>query len=123
MFAHHLILGKRGEEEAINFLIKKEYIIKETNWRNKKSKSEIDIIALKDNNLIIVEVKTRERNKVQNPEEAVNIKKTKLLIKLANIYIEENNVELEVRFDIISVLINDKKTEIKHIKNAFEPNF
>ncbi len=123
MFEHHLILGKRGEEEAINFLIKKEYIIKETNWRNKKSKSEIDIIALKDNNLIIVEVKTRERNKVQNPEEAVNIKKTKLLIELANIYIEENNVELEVRFDIISVLINDKKTEIKHIKNAFEPNF
>ena len=55
--ADHNDLGNLGEERAQAFLRQKGYDIKETNWVT--GKLEIDIIALKDNTLVIVEVKTR----------------------------------------------------------------
>ncbi|WP_333851073.1 YraN family protein [Epilithonimonas sp.] len=117
--ADHNEFGKIAEDLAVDFLVKAEYKILARNFRYLKA--EIDIIAEKENQIIIIEVKARNTDAFLEPQEAVNKKKIKLLISAANYFIEENNINKEVRFDIISVLPNQQKTlEIHHIIDAFQ---
>lgn len=121
--AIHNDIGKEGEKIAKKYLEKKGYVVVATNWRNRFSKSEIDIIAKINNTLVIVEVKTRSSNNLENPEDAVNRKKQQLLIKVADLYAQENNVQEEIRFDVVSLLFFGKEWKINHIENAFEDYF
>lgn len=117
--ATHNDFGKEAEEFAVKYLENNGYQIIKTNFRYLKA--EIDIIAKFANKIVIVEVKARSYNHIAEPENAVNTKKKRLLITAANHFMEEQNREEEVRFDIISVLPNSNGTlEIHHIKNAFE---
>lgn len=115
--ADHNELGKLGEALAREHLLKEGYEILEQNFHFQKA--EIDIIAKKDAQLIIVEVKTRNSDFFGDPQSFVTPKKIKLLVKAANHYIIENKILLEARFDIIAVLINKKVQQLEHIKNAF----
>jgi putative endonuclease len=117
--ADHNDFGKIAEDLAVDFLVKAKYRILARNFRYLKA--EVDIIAEFENQIIIVEVKARQTDAFLEPQEAVNKKKIKLLITAANYYIEENNIDKEVRFDIISILPNKQKTlEITHITDAFQ---
>ena len=117
--ADHNDFGKIAEDLAVDFLVRNQYKILARNFRYLKA--EVDIIAEFDNQIIIVEVKARNTDAFLEPQEAVNKKKIRLLISAASYYIEENNIDKEVRFDIISVLPNKKKTlEIHHITDAFQ---
>ena len=71
--AEHNELGKIGEQLAIDYLLKNGYKIRERNYRYLKA--EVDIIALKENTLVAVEVKTRTSNYFGNPEDFVTKKK------------------------------------------------
>lgn len=115
--AEHNDTGNKGEELAVTFLIKKKYTIRETNWRFKNL--EADIIATINDTLVVAEVKTRRSNYFGEPETFVNRQKQKNIIKTAHAYIQRYNLDLEVRFDIISVIISDNETQIKHIEDAF----
>ena len=117
--AKHYDLGKKGEETAANYLSEQGYQILERNWRF--GKDEIDIIAEHDNFLVIVEVKTRSSSFYGNPEEAVDEQKQRLLIRAANEYVIQKEIDLEVRFDIFSIIIESDKQTINHIKDAFYP--
>ena len=112
-------LGKTGEELAAEYLKHKGYKILETNWR--KGQLEIDIVALKDETLVVAEVKTRSTNYFGEPEEFVTKAKQKNLIRAANGYIHEKNMDLETRFDILSVLVKGSQYQIFHIEDAFYP--
>jgi len=117
--ADHNDFGKIAEDLAVDFLVKAKYKILVRNFRYLKA--EVDIIAEFENQIIIVEVKARHTDAFLEPQEAVNKKKIRLLISAANYFIEENNIDKEVRFDIISVLPNKQKTlEIYHIIDAFQ---
>lgn len=116
--AEHNITGKTGEEMAAKYMEDKGFIVLETNWRFKNL--EADIIAKIAKTLVIAEVKTRKSNYFGEPESFVTKQKQKNLIKAANEYIVRNNLDLEVRFDIISIVLNDN-TAIKHIEDAFYP--
>lgn len=117
--ADHNDFGKIAEDLAVDFLVRNQYKILARNFRYLKA--EVDIIAEFDNQIIIVEVKARNTDTFLEPQEAVNKKKIRLLISAASYYIEENNIDKEVRFDIISVLPNKQKTlEIHHITDAFQ---
>jgi len=118
--AEHNRLGEQGEQIAIDYLVGLGYQIIEANWR--KHKFEIDIIAQDENDLVIVEVKTRATDFFGNPEEAVTITKQKHLINGAECYIEENEIDLECRFDVMAIVLNSTTT-INHIKDAFSPEF
>ncbi len=111
--------GKKGEELAANYLEKKGYKILNKNWRS--GHNEIDIIAGKDNFIVVVEVKTRRTNYFGEPAEFVTKAKQKLLVKAANSYVIQNKINEEVRFDIISVLYNSNNHKIYHIEDAFYP--
>ncbi len=115
--ARHNEFGKEAETIASEYLRQKGYDVLTTNWRF--GKAEIDIIARKDNILVIVEVKARTSDYFGEPESFVNRKKIKLLTEAANEYVIRNNLDMEVRFDIISILKNRYKEEIEHIENAF----
>lgn len=117
--AEHNELGKSGEQLAVDLLKQKGYTILETNWRS--GKFEIDIIAQTDKQLIIAEVKTRTSNFLMEPEAAVTKDKRRMLIRAADIYVQRNNIELEVRFDIISIVIAKEQFRINHIEDAFYP--
>ena len=70
---------------------------------------------------MVAEVKTRKSNFFGEPEEFVTRQKQKHLIKAANAYIEKNNLDLEVRFDIISIILSGNEQKIFHIEDAFHP--
>lgn len=115
--AYHNELGKQGEQLATNLLLEKGYEILERNFIFQKA--EIDIIAQKGNELIIVEVKTRNSAFFGDPQDFVSPSKIKLLVKAANEYVISNNLEVEVRFDIISVIKNKHVQQLEHFENAF----
>jgi len=112
-------LGKAGEQIATAHLKSNGYKVMEVNWR--KGHLEVDIIAQKDDTLVIAEVKTRSSNFFGEPEEFVTKTKQNNLIKAANAYVILNNLDIEVRFDIISILFNGPNHKIHHIEDAFYP--
>ena len=115
--ASHNELGARGEMLAVNFLRSKNFSILATNWRWQKA--EIDIIAQRDNTIVFVEVKTRSSDTFMKPEEAVNEKKQQLLIDAAEAYCDANEIEMELRFDVIAIVHQGSKIITKHIEGAF----
>ncbi len=115
--AEHNDLGKLGEELAVEFLRKNGYEILETNWTFQKA--EIDIIAKKENILAIVEVKTRSSLEFGLPQDFVKPKKIQLLVKAVNEYVNSNDLEVEVRFDIIAIHKEGKSFVMDHLIDAF----
>jgi putative endonuclease len=115
--AEHNETGTKGEELAANFLQEKGYDILETNWRFKNL--EADIIAIFKNTLVIVEVKTRSNNYFGEPEVFVNKQKQRNLVKAANEYVQKYNLDYDVRFDIISIVIKGNPPIVNHIEDAF----
>jgi putative endonuclease len=114
-------LGAFGEQLACDYIQNKNFQILERNFKFKKN--EVDIIAKKENQLIIIEVKTRQTAEIGEPWKAVTRIKQKQIIQVANHYIQSNQITLDTRFDIISIVRNSFSTEIEHIESAFYPNW
>jgi putative endonuclease len=115
--ADHNQLGKDGELIAFMILQRDNYNILHTNWKYKKA--EVDIIAEKDDFLIFIEVKTRGNTKYGKPSDAIDKQKIALYKDAVEGYLEQYPCELEIRFDVISIIIGKDETEIEHISNAF----
>lgn len=115
--AQHNELGKKGEQLAVNFLLKNGYHILERNYRF--DKAEVDIIAQKKDILAIVEVKTRSTTDFGNPQDFVKPKQIQRLVKAVDEYITVNDLDVEVRFDIIAIVKAKKGFDIEHLENAF----
>ncbi|MDN3618300.1 MULTISPECIES: YraN family protein [Polaribacter] len=115
--AEHNELGKKGEKLAIAFLLKNDYKILETNYRYLKA--EVDIIAQKGEVLAAVEVKTRSSDYFEEPQDAVKAKKIKLLVSAIDYYVVTQDLDVEVRFDIIAIIHQKNKTKIEHLEDAF----
>ncbi|MGG5487664.1 MULTISPECIES: YraN family protein [Meridianimaribacter] len=115
--AQHNELGKKGEQLAVDFLLQNHYEIVERNYRF--DKAEVDIIAQKEAILAIIEVKTRSTTDFGNPQDFVKPKQIKNLVKAVDEYVTVNGLEVEVRFDIIAIVKNEKDYTIEHLENAF----
>jgi putative endonuclease len=113
----HNEFGKEGERIATEFLVKNGYKILYQNYRYLKS--EIDIIAQKQDILAIVEVRARSNDQIIPIADTITPKKIKLLVMGADHYVTEHNLEVEVRFDIITILKNKKIFKIEHLEHAF----
>ncbi|MGB2128369.1 MAG: YraN family protein [Flavicella sp.] len=116
--ATHNELGKTGEQIAVDYLKNKNYRIRERNWRYRKA--EIDIIAEQNTTLVVVEVKTRSSIYFGNPQDFISKKQINSLVLATDAYLSLKKLQLEVRFDIISIVVNHNKvTNIQHIENGF----
>jgi putative endonuclease len=98
-------------------LISKGYRILAQNFRYLKA--EVDIIAQKDNYLVAVEVKTRSSIAFGTPEEFLKPAQIQRIIKAVDYFVTSKDLNVEVRFDIIAIVLSTKKPQIEHIENAF----
>ena len=112
-------LGILGEALAQELLIRKGFQIVELNWRWKKL--EVDIIAWDQEELVVVEVKTRESNYLGEPWEFITKKQQRNLIQAADQFIKERDIDAWVRFDVVSVVVNSKGEKVEHLVGAFWP--
>jgi len=116
--ATHNELGKIGEEIAVQYLLRSGYTILRRNFFF--DKAEIDIIAQKETHTVVmVEVKTRNSDFFGDPQSFVTPAKIKFLVKAANEYIVSKDLDVEVRFDIIAILKNERVEKLEHFENAF----
>jgi putative endonuclease len=122
-------LGESGEIIATEFLVRHNFRIVCANFkvpigRNRRGVSvtgEIDLIAIHDETLIFIEVKTRSSDSFATPETAVDLRKQRQIIRTAKRYrkiFHINNIKF--RYDVISIVLRDKKApEIEHFKSYF----
>ena len=116
--ANHIDSGKFGENLALEYIKDCGYQLVAENWRYKYW--EVDIIAYDRDILVFLEVKSRKSTAFGEPSDFVDDKKQKNLLQAADAYIELNNFEGEIRFDIVSVYLDSNKVEL--IKDAFWSN-
>ncbi|EKE11537.1 MAG: hypothetical protein ACD_15C00064G0011 [uncultured bacterium] len=121
-------VGKTGEQVAANFLRSKGFEILAMNFKNDCGRriGEIDIIArdTKENEIIFVEVKSRDyaRYGKTMPEENINYQKLQKLAKIASVYLRKMHWEdKSYRFDAISVWLDweTRRAKIKHLPNIY----
>lgn len=106
-------LGRCGEERALRWLREQGYRIVARNYR--WHGGEIDLIARDGNSLAFIEVKTRTDERFGRPEEALTPEKRRRIIRAAQHYIAEHHPELDLRFDVVTI-VGD---EIRLYKDAF----
>ena len=119
MAKDNLYLGKKGEEEAHNWLRKEGYKVLARNYKTRLG--EIDIIAKDKDTVCFIEVKARGSDRFGLPQEAVSRAKQDRIARVAMGFLKENNLlTQEARFDIVSVIYSKSSCELELIKNAFE---
>lgn len=104
---------------ARRLLEEKGYQIREENWR--AGKKEIDLIAENDRFIVFAEVKTRTSGFQVHPRDAVTVPKQRHLIFAAESYVRKNNINKEIRFDIITIVAEGRSFSAEHIEDAFYP--
>lgn len=113
-------LGKKGEDIAAAYLIKEGYKILARNWF--WDHKEIDIIARQEDEIVIVEVKTREGDYFEEPWEAVSSRKVRNLVEAADSWLIQNKIDSDTRFDVVSIIFSDDVNySLVHFPNAFIP--
>lgn len=112
-------IGDKAEGLAQQYLLKLGYKILDTNWHF--GHLELDIVAQDGNELVVVEVKSRNGIRYEHPSEAITDTKIKRVVEAADGYIQEKDIDLETRFDVVTVIFFDQKFELEHFKDAFYP--
>jgi putative endonuclease len=113
------ILGRKGEAIAVKLLQDKGLTILETNWIY--DRKELDIIALDGDLLVIVEVKSRTWERYEDPADSMTDGKIRNILEATEAYMFENNIDREVRFDLISIIYFKEHVQSEHIQSAFLP--
>jgi putative endonuclease len=113
------ILGTEGEQIALSFIKNRGYTILAKNYRSPVG--EIDIIARKKDLVSFIEVKTRQSSHFGHPEEAVQRKKMRRIIRTAQHYLVVHNLydKVEIRFDVLSLVKKDTTFTVEYFENAF----
>ena len=117
--ARHNILGKEGEDMAAGYLEQKGYTVLDRNWRC--GHKELDLVVTKDNTVVFVEVKTRTGSEWGDPEDAVTDRKIRRIVSSADAYIRFNQIDMDARFDVVSIVVEGGEFKVEHIEQAFYP--
>ena len=112
-------LGKKAENLAASYLQKSGYTLLERSYRYLKA--EVDLIVQKGNTLVAVEVKARTAPYLVAPQEAISYKKIQLLVSAVDHFVQTRDLEVEVRFDLITYVFKGNQWEHSHLEEAFYP--
>ena len=115
--AAHNELGAWGEDLAAAFLQEKGYIIQERDWRS--GHRDIDIIALHNDAIVFVEVKTRRNQYFAAPETAINYMKLRHLRAAINHYVKYRRIDRRIQFDVVTIVgtQHDAEPIINHLED------
>ena len=117
--AKHLILGQKGEDIAAEYLERHGYSILDRNWRC--GHKEIDLVVTKDKFVVFVDVKTRTGTDYGDPQDFVDNRKIRRIVNSADAYLRFRCIDMDARFDIISIVVDGGEFKIDHIEEAFLP--
>ncbi len=106
--AKHNILGRQGEEIAVKWAQSNGYKILERNWRS--GRNELDIVTIRDNVVVVFEVKTRS-SQVYDITQLLPLKKRRSIIRAGANWIALHGLNSELRFDLLVVDIAGGKVE------------
>ena len=119
--AWHNQLGKAGEKEAVELLIKQGLTIRETNWR--MDKLEIDIIAQEPGMVLhVVEVKTRSNDEYFDPMRSITRAKKQHMVASANAYINYFQLQCEIQYDVIILIGSPGNFKLEYYPDLFVPS-
>lgn len=119
MKEERVLLGRRGEEVALNFLIEQGMVLVARNWRS--GHKEVDLIVDDGEFLRFVEVKSLIYPNDYSPFERVDKGKEKRLVAAAQNFVTRYGVKQEVVFDVVSVVFNGDNYSVEYFKEAFSP--
>ena len=119
--SHSKELGGKGEKLAARYLRRNGYRIAQRNYTC--ALGEIDIVALRDDQLCFVEIKTRRSDRFLAPEVNVTPDKQRRIRRIARAYLTEKGIgegDIDIRFDVIAVVLSDDgDPHIEHYEGAF----
>ena len=115
----HLETGQRGEEEAYFYLRNQGYVMIARNFRNARSRSELDLVGWDGEILCFIEVKTRNKRDFMPAEAAVDAEKQRDLSRVARDFLRKMKGNPQIRFDVVSVYLEDGEAAMELFKDAF----
>lgn len=111
----NLKIGQLGEKIAKEYLQKKGYKILDQNYRTKFT--EIDLIAKKGKELVLIEVRTKTEEDFVSPEESLNKKKLRKLRSGAISYVSKTGWRGPYRIDAICIVLKNNSKRLEHYEN------
>ncbi|MDD4698921.1 MAG: YraN family protein [Oscillospiraceae bacterium] len=115
------LIGQIGEDITAKYLKTKGFVITAKNYHSRFG--EIDVIAENNELILFVEVKTRCANSIASPAEFVDRRKQQKIIATARLFIYNNSVALQPRFDVAEIITaksgDFSDVKINYIENAF----
>jgi putative endonuclease len=111
--APHLLLGRRGEALAAEYLLGIGYLLVASNFvlpvgrslRGALVHAEIDLIAYEGATLCFIEVKTRSSSWFTTPEANVDLRKQRQITRAARVYRRLFDLMTEPhRYDVVSIV-------------------
>ena len=121
MSDHRQSLGKRGEAYAADYLAARRYAILERNWHCPRG--ELDLVTERDGQVIFVEVRTRQTDRLGTPEESITPAKRAKLIAAAQTYLDAHDqTDRDWRIDVVAIEVGSRGevTRCTVIENAIE---
>lgn len=109
-------IGGRGEAVAVEWLLNNGYELQHSNWR--KGRYELDIVAIKGDEIHFIEVKTRVKDSLTTPQESITKRKFSALKCAAEAYIFEYDIDLEPQFDLVTIVYNNDRCTLEFTPNA-----
>ncbi len=110
-----IILGRKGEEKAADYLRGVGYVVLDRNWR--VGHKEVDLICAYRNKIVIVEVKYR-KNSAEYLAELMNYRKKNNLLRAGEAYLRRYKLEKELQFDLI--VVHGDEGRVEHIPEAIQ---
>ncbi len=111
-------LGRSGEDLAAEMYARRGYRVLERNYR--APEGEVDLIVAGGTTIVFCEVKTRTSDRWGLPAEAVAWQKQARLRRLAARWMRERQAGgVEVRFDVVSIVMREGRPELTHFEQAF----
>jgi len=115
-------LGALGERVAERWLARDGWQVVDRRWRS--GRRDIDLVAIRDNVVAFVEVKTRRSTWSGQPVEAVNWRKQRELTRSAQAWIDRRGVLLMpdgavFRFDVVGIVATPERIGVRHVTAAF----
>ena len=121
MTERRLIVGRTGEDAAVQYLLQRGYCVLERNYRCRFG--EIDLIARDGSTLSFIEVKTRRSRTFGPAAEAVTRTKQRHLVKASQMYMAQHGKHDDFcRFDVVTIDMNGQELQVELIKDAFQPS-
>ena len=113
--------GGEAESLAIEHLERTGYVIRDRNVNYRRG--ELDVVAEKGELLVIVEVRMKSHDAMGDPSETVMFEKQRRVVLATMKYLQEERLERDIRFDVISVVGQGRSATVEHIENAFDAGF